>query len=361
VPEPVLDVKYSWAESPTAGTHAGTVTVSAGDPEKPVVVLLHGNGGNSDHMAAPDRSPGENYDFRSSLPPTRTIGWRSYPGVGVWSFELDPTKTVRGWQPVLNQNGFRTVNYSQVDPDGLLARPVLELTGIVRALVAALPDAHFAFLAHSRGGLLLRKFLKDTANDPAIKGRVAFAITLHSPHGGSELATVANAVNTAVASLRSTFGSFVDTALGWLTDIVNSPSYQELRVGSPFLVSLAQGEAPVPGVAYHTFGGTSPLLTRIRSWVYTVSSAIPQWHLPPFHHRITCIEVPVASPILNSLPNLTPEITEAEGDILVADVRAHLSFSLQHTDGLNHAEALWDSGLEAQVLRILGASANVWG
>jgi hypothetical protein len=360
MPEPEVTLPYNWVDADGV-SHAGTITVTSGEAELPLVVLLHGNGGNADHMVAPDRSPGSNYDYGAALPPDRSIGWRAYPGVGVWSFELDPSKAVRGWQPVLADHGFRTVTYSQVDPEGLLARPVRELTALVRALTTTLPSARLAFLAHSRGGLLLRQFLKDTAGDPLVAGHVAFAISLHSPHGGSELAVVANALDGAIDALRSTFGALVDAALGWLSDIVNSPSYQELAVGSPFLTALEKGEVAIPGVAYHTFGGDSPLLTRIRSWVYTVSSAIPQWHWPPFRHRITCVEVPVASPVLDSLPNLTPEITEGVGDILVADARAHLSFALQHTNHLNHAEALWNPGLQSQILRILGATPSVWG
>ena len=126
------------------------------------------------------------------------------------------------------------------------------------------------------------------------------------------------------------------------------------------LTMLSAGETAMPGVAYHSFGGISVRLTRLLSWFYTLGSAIPQWHLPPFDQWITMIELP-GSPVLNSLPPLVPEIIQGQGDMLVADSRAHLAFSIPHTNSLNHAEALWDPSLQAQVLSLLGQSGGFWG
>jgi len=342
---------------------AGTVDVtdtSEGNARKPVVVLLHGNGGDENHMVNPAVSPGQNYDHTAPLPPDRNIGWREYPGVGVWSFELDSFKGVTGWGPFLNSHGYRTVAYSQVDPTGLLDRPVRELRLVMQVLAKHFPDpsTQFVIIAHSRGGLLIRKFVKDF---PADANRIGKIITLHSPHLGSNLAGVANVLNQAIADLENTFGSVITAALGWLKAMVGSPSYQELASGSGFLTTLAANESALPGVEYYSFGGSQVTLTRLRSWVYTAGSAIPQWHWPPFHHRITVTEIPVVSPVLDSLPNLEAEITGGEGDMLVADRRAHMSFSVRRTNSLNHAEALWDPGLQLQVLRILDGELGIWG
>jgi hypothetical protein len=237
---------------------------------------------------------------------------------------------------------------------------VLELTAIVQALLKAFPTASLVFLAHSRGGLLVRKFIKDNQNDPTLAGRISFIITLHSPHQGSDLANVANALDAAITALATVNATMVMAAFGWLASIVHSPSFQELAVGSPFLTTLSAGETAMPGVAYHSFGGISVRLTRLLSWFYTLGSAFPQWHLPPYDHWITMVELP-GSPVLNSLPPLAPEIIQGQGDMLVADGRAHLPFSIQHTNSLNHAEALWDPSLQAQVLSLLGQSGGIWG
>src|SRR6266481_461156 len=81
----------------------------------PIIILLHGASGNADHMAAPDLSPGVNFDLTAPDPdpgPTDR-GWHYYPNFGYWSISGDPLKRVRGWQPMLRPR-FATVNYSQI-------------------------------------------------------------------------------------------------------------------------------------------------------------------------------------------------------------------------------------------------------
>jgi hypothetical protein len=211
-------------------------------------------------------------------------------------------------------------------------------------------------LAHSRGGLLIRKFLKD---NPELTVPIRKVITLHSPHTGSSLASIADFVRTQIELLQDVVGDVVLDALGWLLDLADSDAYQEMAIGSPFLTELAKGEHALDGVSYYTFGGVSVRLTRIRSWVYTLDSAIPQWHLPPFLHRRADVQVPVASPVADSLPNVVAELSEGQGDLLTADERARLPFAVHQANPINHAEALWDPILQAQVLRILGVDIPI--
>lgn len=333
--------------------------ISDGDEDKPIVVLLHGMGGTHAHMTDPGPGVGVAYDYTSAFPGDRAIGWSIYPGIGIWSFQLDPIKEVTGWRPVLWRAGFPTATYDQVSNSGLLQPAVDELVEVVKTLNKEVPGPKLVFLTHSRGGLLIRKFIKDSANIPELVGRIIHVITLHGPHQGSELANVAvdlkNALDAVIAAVPATAG-----VLGWLDGQVSTPAYQELRVGGPFITNLGNGEPQLPAVQYHTFGGTSVELTRITAWVYTVDSAIPMWHLPPFFHTITMIEVPGISPVLNSIPPLTGEITEGAGDMLVADSRSTLPWATGQTNQINHAEALWDPNLQGQVLQILGGRINVW-
>jgi pimeloyl-ACP methyl ester carboxylesterase len=334
-----------------------TIEVTDGSAARPLVVMLHGTGGDVSDMTNPARSPDHNHDYTAPFPPDRSVGWRVYPGIGVWSFELDPKKAVTSWREVLQKNGFRTATYAQVDTTGLLARPVEELAAIMGALTAALPDARFVLLGQSRGGILIRKFLKD---HPDRASRVTTVITLHAPHLGSALALAARDVDMLLDDLGQALGSIVDSIFGWLRGIVQSPAFQELAVGSAFLDDLAQNEAPLPGISYFTFGGTSVRFSRILDWVYTLGSAIPQWHWPPFFHAIEMAEVPAISPFADTLPNLVPELTEGLGDLLTADARTRLPFAVHRTNAINHAETLWDERLQDQVLQILGVETGFW-
>jgi hypothetical protein len=292
------------------------IEVTEGDDRKPVVVLLNGTGGNIHDMTSPATHPDSNYDFTSPFPADVDIAWRAYPGVGVWSCcDLDPKKKVRSWREVVVDYKFRTAAYAQVDPSGFLARPVRELAAVMTGLYRNYPDAWFVLLSQSRGGLLTRKFLKDHTD---LARRICTVITLHSPHTGSSLATIADTLRGLIEGLEDLVGDIALDVLGWLLDMVDSDAFQEMAVGSDFLTDLADGETALPGIDYYTFGGISVRPSRIRSWFYTASSAVPRWHSPPFFHRRTMIEVPGVSPVADSLPNLIPELSEGQGDLLTA-------------------------------------------
>jgi hypothetical protein len=349
------------------------VEVTDGSRDLPLVLLLHGARGSILDMVDPAAGPDNNYDHLAPLRSEVAIGQSEYPGIGIWSCcELDPTKDVRSWRHVLAENNFATAAYSQVDPSDLLARPIKELVEVVRALGMAhdglsIPDGdelpgkyepygRMVLLAHSRGGLLSRAFLKSFPRDAA---SITTLITLHSPHTGSSLGTLAVSVTAAIEDLRSVLGQVVLDALGWLNDMAKANVYTELAIDSPFLIDLATDELPLKGIEYFTFGGVSVRLARIRQWVYTLESALPKWRWPPYDHARVETEVPGASPVANSLPNVIEELTEGLGDLLTADSRTRLRFAdgtvaTHQTNAINHAEALWDPILQAQVLRILG-------
>jgi len=325
---------------------------SDGSGRKPIIVLLHGTGGTKSDMVSPGSAPDNNYDHSSIFPGDVSIGWRDYPGIGVWSCcELDPKMDVLSWREILSKYNFRTAVYSQVDPVGFLARPVAELVVVMATLQKNFPETDFVLLAHSRGGLLTRKFLKD---NPELARMVTKVITLHSPHTGSSLASIASTVREIIETLQDAIGDIVLVLFDWLLDLADSDAYREMAIGSEFLTELAKGENAYKWIQYFTFGGTSVRLSRIRSWVYTAESAIPQWHLPPFFHERAVSEVPGISPIADSLPNLIDELTEGLGDLLTADARTRLPFATHQVNHINHAEALWHPLIQAQVLRILG-------
>jgi dolichyl-phosphate-mannose--protein O-mannosyl transferase len=50
-----------------------------------------------------------------------------------------------------------------------------------------------------------------------------------------------------------------------------------------------------------------------------------------------------------------PELIHGLGDVLTTDDGAHLPFAAHHTNAINHAEALWNPGLQQQVLGVLAS------
>jgi Putative serine esterase (DUF676) len=318
----------------------------------------------------------------------RDGGWQiSPPIVPVAGFEIDPLLTaVTSWQQALNTAGFPTLTYSQVQPSGALAPNLAQLSRIAAEILSnptnhpTLAGKRLAFIGHSRGGILMRLLLRGGASpglDAAFMSRVVAAVTLHSPHMGSGVASAAVSVDTQVARIQAAFsamGMLAPGFLAWIRGQVMSAAYPEIQVGSATLTALALTEptTPVPGPEWHTFGGTSTRFTRLRQQMFTPDSYVPIFvPFPIFHWIVVAGEIGVpADPIsvpalpvpiitelklaLSALASLTPELAHGSGDILTTDAGARLPFALSHTSNpLNHAEALYDPTLQAQVVSIL--------
>jgi hypothetical protein len=350
----------SWND-PNGGVHTTNLTLRDDVPgfpvypALPIVILLHGMGGDINHMANPSVSPGLNFDLGSPLPAaTIDRGWHIYPNRGFWSISLDPTYQAVGWEGRLIMQGYATLNYAQVDPWGLLARAVLELGAVVRATIARF-GKRVVFVCHSRGGLLLRLFLQHNRGDTNLLSKIAGAVMLHVPNQGSQVADIAAGVHTAIGVLRplAWLCAPFQVALNWLDGFVTHPAIAELSPSSQLLVNLRDQEAvPLPvAIPIHTFGGTDPHLVTLRFSVFDPISEVPLWHWPPFHWFTHQFSLRLLDGTV--LTNVSPE-EGAGGDILVTDSRSHLpGEASHHANPVNHPAALWDNTLAAQVLPVL--------
>jgi len=307
-------------------------------------------------MANPSRSPGFNFDLTSPLPaPVIDRGWHTYPNVGFWSISLDPLRSqTTGWATRIDQQGYATLNYGQVDPWGFLSRPVVELDAVVRATINQF-GKRVVFVCHSRGGLLLRLFLQRNRADVSLLSKIAGAVMLHTPNQGSQVADVAATIHNTIPGLRLLAGGNIpfQQLLSQLDDMVNRPGIKELSPSSQLLVHLRDQEAvPLPvRIPIHTFGGTNPRLVRLRISSFDPISAVPQWHFPPFHWITRQSTINLLDGTV--LSNVCPEETTG-GDVLTTDSRSHLpGEASHHVNPINHAAALWDDALATQVLPVL--------
>jgi hypothetical protein len=371
------------------GTSATVDGPPAFDLSLPVVILMHGLGGTSADMTAPlTNYPAAAFDRSAGFSLYNDAGVHLTPPVTpVAGFFIDPVlSTVTSWNTALKAAGFTTVTYNQSGP--LIANDVTQLSLLAAALASEskLAGATFAFVAHSRGGLVVRSFLTAAIRSPALAGfmtRTTTLITLHSPNAGSGLTTVAASVNALAARLQMAIAMIGLPPLGALATlrlVVGNPSQVELAPGSMTLAGIAAGE-PVPGITYHTFGGTSTDWVRVWANVFTPESMVPALAflglpLPFFHWSTSSVVVgsllnygsfvptevlvgatPVVTEtmaILAALEAATPELAPGVGDTFVTEASARLPFSATHTTKpLNHLEALYDPALQREVIEIL--------
>ena len=363
---------------------------SAPDPSLPIVVLLHGMGGTATDMTAPGLAyPGLSFNRRVSFPLYKdegvNLGPPILPAARFFLDPVNPASALTSWNAALKAAGFTTITYTQNGP--LIANDVAQLNLLATQVLTtgtfagvALSGLRVAIVAHSRGGLVARSFL--TGAGAGFLARFTSLITLHSPHTGSGVATIAATVAGFLTTAATAFtGAGQPAAAAFVTALsgmVLNPSRAELIPGNATLAAIAAAE-PVAGVTYHTFGGISTDFARLWADIYTPDSTIP-WFIPfvpfpLFHWGSTPVVVGVplniasfvpavlAAPtplvvtlmsVATSLAAAAPDIAPGFGDLLVADARARLPFSATHTTNfLNHLEALSDPTLQAQVVAIL--------
>ncbi len=340
------------------------------DATRPALLLFHGLHQTKETWTKPS-STQYNFDYRHH-PKDRDLGKHSAPNAGLYKVGASDKYDVdsSNWLDFLVQQGFTVATWSQpcckFDNAYPSAQEVFDQ--FVKDTAAMNPSAPppIALIGHSRGGLVIRMLLKEKQS---AGGRVHWVVTLHSPHHGSEVSRSPDAIAEAAAELFNNIQLPPEVKhplkeltlqlvrpLRWFMD----DESRELAPGGSLVTRLEQGEGPVPGVEYYTFGGVNPVLYRQYTWLFTPMSAVPQYRdlEQYFKWEAKATEVTLVSPMLTRVRPVLPEIKEGVGDSLVTDASARLPFSVHETDQLNHAEVLWNRDIQRKVAGILLRSGH---
>ena len=262
------------------------------------------------------------------------------------------------WRDALLSAGCSTLSYRQAAPLGSLAPNVDQLLRIASGPLSTdrrLRRPPLTIVAHSRGGLLARLFVDRAAQTPALRGvldRLERVVTLHAPHQGSDLAGLTVRMDVAARRLHALVRSLGlrPGVLAALCAMAASEAVAELAPGSPLLRELDR-RTPPAGIEWHTFGGTSADLGRIRHLLGVPSEPGAR---PGPARLVRTRGLAELLGVLDRLALLAPALREGEGDLVVADASARLPFAVGHgVNPLTHIEALWDAALQAQVLELL--------
>jgi pimeloyl-ACP methyl ester carboxylesterase len=366
--------------------------------KKPVVILLHGLGGDRNDWMNPYQDRNWPYNHRSSPQPVE-LGAHSSPPIAKlpgletrYFFSPRLGSNMRGrdgsddrsWWNALTRSGFPTLTYSQV-PELMmpLSRgPVAEFKTLMEMLQRdvlsdpALRSRQVVIVGHSRGGLIGRAYL----GDPDVKAdragrfpKVTGLLTISSPHLGSQMALLDDKVigfldkiqdklpglpNDAGNQLINTIKAKVDAYVGAYGD--------EIEPGSPMYRALEAQEPIRAVVRFISVGGTSPRFLRIYLWAFTPDSLLPkksETGKTEFRWRAAPLEAKVASPLPDGLPLKVlglefDEILPGRGDGMTADKRCRFPASFKAEEHLSfpvsHAEELWDADLQKAITQRLG-------
>ena len=378
---PAIDESHCRDDVATWWSHVGRGgrIACSEDPTQPAILLVHGLHQDSGTWTAPS-TVGYSYDA-SHDPASERIGdTHPEPGIGIykvgksnWLYADDRLRWDRehSWFEYLKNLGFTVATWSQPGTSFADALPSADsafdsLLAMTRARSPAAPPP-VALIGHSRGGLVIRRLLKDRRSNPAM-ARVKWVITLHSPHHGSVLGEypgrlVAESIDlvdccapsSVTAPFKPQLKNLVTEAMRPMTKILIDFESRELTPDSPMLRDLANGETAIPGVKYFTFGGVKPSLFRLYIWTFDANSAVPQYKNASqyFVWRVNPIVLAPISPILDKIRPFVREVQVGYGDGLVTDASARLPWSTHVTDRLNHAEVLWDRALQMQVVQLI--------
>ena len=355
------------------------LSVTPGNTTAPIVVLVHGIGGNAHHWADPTSlNPNDTWLFDINTSP-------SHDPNGIRTSPPYATGSVRSWTQTLGTKGVTYINFTQViQDDDLIQYPVAQLVAIFDTLektVFALYDADVAanggtvppliILCHSRGGLVTRHALKQLGK--AGLPHLRKVITLSTPHYGSYMPKLSADYNNGLSTkfdfswlgaqlpgpLHSVFENTIDKYLNSLSSLIQnalshsfgsmatSAGFAELIPGSPMLQALEAGEQPLEGVEYHGFAGTQPAFVNV--FLCELGQSV---HILSVSSQ-TLIDMLAKAGILNSYGGLA-ELSKGDSAVAVSSSYWPPAFNASHQEfGFNHMQALIDQSLQNAVIALI--------
>jgi pimeloyl-ACP methyl ester carboxylesterase len=281
----------------------------------------------------------------------------------------------RGLYPVLEAAGHPVVSWTQRNTVGPIDGSVDELEQAVGFAKEAYGADRVILVAHSRGGLVCRGYLRRHRDNLD----VAALATMGTPHKGTRLATLDDrllgVVTDQIAGLLPIPGSqlAVKAAMKlirrlWLHQVASTDELERWGAPGGYLRELIP-ESQLDAVRYIAIAGVQPSMSRVAIQLYDLMSFIPQDLVQPWRWTRTTwrhIDLPDVARELN-LP-LFDEFLEfypGEGDGVVAVDSALLLTTADTTNVVNltyeasHSLLLRVTGMHERLTQELSAVESV--
>ncbi len=272
-----------------------------GRKERPLVVFVHGMGMNLKAWSDPSQAT-----ILAGKYPLRVL------------FEGPDEEFVTSFHD-LKDLAYTVLSWTQSRPAGPIMIAVRELLSEYDRYAAE----GIIFVCHSRGGLIVRKYLEDAA--VPLRG----LITLSTPHHGTSLAQWAKNVSpltSALVKLLNFRKKDIDSALGRVLGFLGSTGLRELLPGSRFYAGLKDRRRQ--GARYLSIGGTNPNILRAMSISLPelISRIIPEKMIPE-------------------------EMRDGFGDGLVSAASSVLTYADEHLNfSVNHGSILFDKEVRNHIV-----------
>lgn len=248
----------------------------------------------------------------------------------------------------LEEEDYPVITWSQKRPAGPLDVAIEEFEYILK-FASAMTDRGIIIVAHSRGGLIARRYLETKGQD-----RILGLITISTPHRGSTMAEWAKHLSL-IGSILGPVTRYlpegrISKAMKRISDLLKSEAIKELLPDSPLIKSLkpqlslsAQMERKYRFIC---IAGTEPHLFSIYRWK------------PEKEGNLVYLKPEEIFSFPGSFIQLLPERVVPEewkagaGDGLVS-VESACPVELCYQFRLNHATILFDTGVREHIINLI--------
>jgi len=313
------------------------ISIHKGNPGKPVIVFIHGLAMDKNFWL----NPLETKAFAKNVPLKYLAARKPRFANSTKKITIGsvPEKINCLWDAVIHE-GFSAVCWSQTRPVGPISVAVEELKDVVSRVRNKFSSKPLAFVCHSRGGLVARKFME--SRPEGIKA----LITIASPHGGSSLSKIGKYIEPLTKPLKAIVPkdthSTVSRIIKNLRELVDGKALKELMPDSAFIKNLK--DAPINGIHYLSFGGRKTALLNIYKWERVDGNVKAR----------SILTIP------DSLFNLIPassrplELIPGKGDFMVTAESSVLPWTTQHYNvQANHFTISWNKKVMEKTMEVL--------
>jgi pimeloyl-ACP methyl ester carboxylesterase len=242
-------------------------TVNPWDENKPIVLFVHGFASSKYNWLDPDIGNwGWIKDYKNDPKPI-DFGWHVIPPppfVAVnWSFSEQMVPI--GATATMDENNISWITYSQESAFGDIEDSVKELSNVLNNIKKVFGDREIIIIAHSRGGLISKRYL-DTTKSTLVKKLITFG----TPFGGTYMSAFD------IFQLPSKVLLNRIRALRKLWDYgqkrkAESVSTRQMKPNSEFMKSIVNSGCR-DDVDFINVAGSSSHLTNIYTWRWNLSS-----------------------------------------------------------------------------------------